>query len=182
MKTIKKIVIAVFLTITLFSCQRKPDCFGVYMDEVVPFRIQSSEGVDLLDPKNPTSFNIDSIKIYYMMPDGTPKYYYNQNADLSRGFFISNAETYFCISVWVESSSVNGGIMSDTTVTYIQWNSFDTDTIKTFLKGRSEDISNPKYGGNCIFYTYEKVWYNGKLIINSYEEQQQSGEIPIIVK
>ena len=63
--------------VILLSCKHtvsrygQTDCFGVYMDETFTFYVRDSAGNDLLDPSNPNGYNIDSIRVYYLLTDGT---------------------------------------------------------------------------------------------------------------
>ena len=66
------------ISVILLSCKHTvtkyavtDDCIGVFMDEVFAFYVRDSVGNDLLDPSNPNGYNIDSIRVYYLLTDGT---------------------------------------------------------------------------------------------------------------
>ena len=66
------------ISVILLSCKHtvtkyavNDDCIGVFMDEVFAFYVRDSVGNDLLDPSNPNGYNIDSIRVYYLLTDGT---------------------------------------------------------------------------------------------------------------
>ena len=66
-----KVTIVIVLCFLTLSCKKKQNCFGVYMDETFTFYVRDSASNDLLDPSNPNGYNIDSIRVYYLLTDGT---------------------------------------------------------------------------------------------------------------
>jgi len=66
---------------------------------------------------------------------------------------------------------------------YIEWNSQETDTIfVTFVR-----LESPKDKdiGACKVDAYDKVYYNGKLIVSSWKdniEKMSQGVYPVIIK
>jgi len=182
---IKKILVLIVLTV-LISCkhtQPHSHCFGEYVDTGLRFKVEDAEGNNLLGNK----INPDSIKIYYLYEDGCVEFYYSMSSDNHRGFGIQND----IIGVALRTNKMHShgdnyyNIPFADREMYIEWNSQDTDTIfTTFLKMVST-TDEPLPSGYCEFDVYDKVYYNGKLIVSSWEDNQEKmsqGIYPTIIK
>lgn len=109
------------------------------------FSVYISQDVDLLDPSNPNHYEEEQIKLFYIV-DETMIEVYNPNLDYPRNILIFHheIEDEYRIRVFLNDSDT-----SEKTITHVQWNNTDTDTIEATFKrsDRSLDVS--------------KVWLNG---------------------
>jgi len=188
MKTYIKITVLSVFLLLLQSCDKQRDdcdrdCFGFYIDENLVLKVQDMEGNNLLNNK----YFTDSIKLYYIYTDGCKIYYYNIASDVKKGFIMYNDVIDIGL-IPISYHEHNGKFYStsnDTCQMFIEWNSQDTDTIVTtfvHLKGTKE---NPLPSGYCRWDLYDKIYYNGKLIVSSWEDNQEKmsqGIYPTIIK
>ena len=180
--SIKKILLFIVVLTVFFNCRKRTGCFGEYVNVILPIKIVDTNGQNLLN----NGFDIDSIQIYYVYHDGCVILCNNPGLDISKGFVINGD----LIRIVLEDPGHehNGNIynipFSDKTL-YIKWNSQDTDTIfTTFLKMVST-TDEPLPSGYCEFDVYDKIYYNGKLIVSSWEDNRKKmsqGIYPTIIK
>ena len=179
---IKKIIICLIVLTVFISCRKRINCYGDYEDVILPIKIVNTNGQNLLN----NGFDIDSIQIYYLYEDGCVILCNKPGLDISKGFLINGD----LIGIVLEDPGHehNGNIynipFSDKTL-YIKWNSQDTDTIFTKYARKRPSIDESLPGGYCTFDVYNEVYYNGKLIVSSWEDNQEKmsqGIYPTIIK
>lgn len=154
---VMKNIIFILSTIMVFSSCDSQELGGTAynVSTSIEITVESENGVDLLNPDNPNSFREDSIKIYYLI-DGIVEEIYNPDMDTPRKFNIHEPQEgsfgkYWMglgLNVHISDSTEAGGA-----ITYIKWNSMDTDTVKCTIK----------VGVNYVI--LDKVWYNDELVI-----------------
>jgi len=148
----------IFLFLFCISCNKDhivKDSTVVAVD--ISLAVKNKRGDDLLNPENPNSFKKDEIKIFYLIngkSEEASSYYSDRGYDLDnpRSFSIfkyRNTNNYRIGIV------LNADISEEFPITYIKWNSMDTDTIKcSILRKNNSEIIN-------------KVWLNGKIAWSS---------------
>jgi len=188
----KLFILLCLLTFVIMSCKRGEYFLDCQVD--LFFKVQNADGENILN-----NYDADSIKIYRVMPDGCLVFVDEKVSieSCSRGFkfwelsssgslslppvnnpimqlYLVNQNVHFHGSS--ESPDfVSGSSFLDVQncTTYIQWNSQDTDTVyATFTHNKNKHY-------------YDKVYYNGKLIVSSWEdnyEKRSQGIYPVIVK
>jgi hypothetical protein len=171
----------------LFACSKYPDCYGVYLDMEMPIKLVNTNGDDLLK----TSMYGDSIEIYHVYEDGCAVLDYVPSADIKEGYYITGNIINVALDArgghWHNDKLYYPDSPSkmENSITYIKWNSQDTDTIyATFIHLRATDKQPLSYG-YCVFDFYDKVYYNGKQIIESWDDNQEKmsqGIYPTIIK
>ena len=180
------------LTFVIMSCERGGYFLDCQMDLL--FKVQNADGENILN-----NYEADSIKIYRVMPDSCLVLVDEKVSieSCSRGFrfwelsesgslietpannpimqlYLVNQNSHFHGSS-ASPDFVSGGSMLDvqSCTTYIQWNSQDIDTVyATFTHNKNKHY-------------YDKVYYNGELIVSSWEdhyEKMSQGIYPIIIK
>jgi hypothetical protein len=143
-----KKILTFFAITTFFSCESQ-DRNGISSynyNTIVSFSVFNAKGEDLLDSNSPNHLDVSKIKLFYVV-DGVSKEFFNANLDNARNFKIFKHEKEYRINV-----VMNDEDKSEKTITYIQWNEKNTDTIETTFF-RSKTSIYPK-----------DVWLNGKLV------------------
>lgn len=120
------------------------------------------------------NYSESSINIQYLVGGKVVGYTYNSNGaifDNPRGFFLgilSGNETGKGMRVFL-----NNDISEEYPITYIHWNSTETDTLKVhYIR---------KNNGNYV--SWDKIWLNGILVLDySSVESNLKGDIITIVK
>lgn len=161
----KNLIFLLLVSILIVSCNsddNSNDDPFYYLGRDVEFKVTSIDGIDLLNPYNANAFLENNIKIYNLI-DNEIVEVYNPNAEYTRDFKIvspenSGIEEYF-IRVYINNPEL------ENTITYIEWNETDTDTIRT------NSVSN----GNSLVLT--QAWYNDNLLIDENTES-----LPEIIK
>jgi len=177
-------IFIVVIVLCLYSC--KPKCFGIEVDMGLVLKIQDEHGNNLLNSR----YFSDSIKLYHIFSDGCTVYYYNNASDVPNGFIIYNDVIVIdLIPLRIHEHGDNLYRFSPSTVDscrmFIEWNSQDTDTIFTTFAHIKSTKKNPLPSGYCSWHLYDKVYYNGKLIVSSWEDNQEKmsqGIYPVIIK
>lgn len=151
----KKTLILISILTLLISCNsndKEEEEQLIYGTSVLSFceiTVKDRAGNNLLDPTNPNSFDIDNIKIFYLI-DGEKKEFYEEHLDAPKGFRVIQhdftSEYQFIIHL-------NYDRTEDFSTTYIQWNENDTDTIKALFK----------YPPNTSSVLLRTVWQNNEL-------------------
>lgn len=135
--------------ILIVACEKENHNAQSVLDVNIYITVWDIAGHNLLDPGYMGSFKEDSIKLFYLI-NGVTEEVYNPNQLYPRNFDIFN-------DIWPDSSiykiqiSPNIDDSSLKPITYIQWNSYDTDTIICEYRREKGLIS-------CT-----KVWFNGQL-------------------
>jgi len=177
-----KIILLVAVLLCIAGCNRSRDC--MYLDFELKLTYRDHNNVDLLDTTSIKHYNPDSIKIYFLASDGCVVYYYHKIADNSeayKGFDIvqtSHSGYVFCLDLigirCVSHKHGNTDVNNFDTVShrtiYIQFNENEIDTVYATF-----------YHVNC-WNTYDKIYYNGKLIMQSYPREGTWSNIPTIIK
>lgn len=143
---------AVLLVGLIVACDGDDQCCA-NIDTSISISVKNEDGLDLLDPQNPGAFQEEVIKIFYLT-DGKVEEHYEPNRDAPRGFSIykESAIDRYAIQVYP-----NDDVSEEFPVTYIRWNTDDTDTIKCEYQ-RTE---------NAVVCT--KVWFNDEIKWEAYE-------------
>lgn len=139
-----------FLILLIIPCALMTSCSKendngeeIHMGVSFDIAVVDSAGNDLLDPETPNAYAIDSVKEFYSKPlHGQLKdyvftpYMYDKKRN---GYTILRIEC-------------NNNENKKYPLSYLKWNSADTDTLKTKFR-RANGVS------------IDSVWYNGKLLI-----------------
>lgn len=141
----KNITILLLVFIVLTSCKEQP-IRGVNVEVDTYLWVRNSNGQNLLDPATPGHYSRDSIKIFYDI-NGRKIEMFDPNLRDPRNFavlkFEPNGEYYIRIFTNMEKTPDN------VTLTYIQWNSADEDTIRVAYERSSSSV------------VVDKAWWNG---------------------
>ena len=142
------------MALILFSsCSSDDEQFIV--SAAIDISVKDSEGNDLLNPENVNSFKENQINIFYVV-NGQELIFYNGDLAHPKGFFIYKEEkSEFRIRVFPNMDK-----NLELPVTYIKWNSTDTDTIRCSIERKS----------NSEIVT--KVWLNENLVWEGYETER----------
>ena len=186
---ILKVTIVIVLCFLTLSCNKKQDCLGVYMDETFTFYVRDSAGNDLLDPSNPNGYNIDSIRVYYLLTDGTlhnGQTYYEFEKGVGRNpgdYELMRSEDGYVLDFILYTRHSKKSIHKRPII-YIDWNDSDRDTIISKLITRRGDPKDPTDAGYCIFSLWDTIWYNGKVIAADWKKTTCLQEFvpPVIIK
>ena len=182
------------ISVILLSCKHtasrhgEPDCFGIYKDEIFKICVRDSKGNDLLDPSNPNGYNIDSIRVYYLLTDGTlhkGQTYYEFEKGVARNpgdyELVRGKDGYlldFMLSTIHSIKRENKYPMM-----CIYWNKKDRDIIRSKLITRRGNPQDPTDAGYCVFITWDTVWYNDKIIATDWKEtKKRLLSPPVIIK
>jgi hypothetical protein len=145
--TMKKLIV-LLASVTFFACSKTEGTGSTYLNTSFDFSISNAENEDLLDPETPNHYEEADMKLFFEN-DGEIQTVYVPNLDKPRRINIYEHQNEYRVSL-----GLNHAETSDTLITYIQWNSIDTDTIKAIFR----------YGGDAdkklYFMEVEKVWLN----------------------
>ncbi len=171
MKTkISIVILGIVLAITLVACEWWH--YGTIIEDGIDIRLTDINGNNLLDSTNPNAFDVDSIQIYRLLPDGNLWLAQNEGTHCPNGFEVYKGE-YAKMYIEVSSDGPDHPELSmtkiDNSTTYIRWNSQDTDTVYATIYH--------KKGLHCI----DEVYYNGKLMIEGYLKRGSSALVKIHV-
>ncbi|MBS3993084.1 MAG: hypothetical protein KGZ87_05150 [Bacteroidetes bacterium] len=138
---------------------------GFNLENQVYLSIKNSDGQNLLDASTENSFNINAIRLYYLI-DNEPV-----EVTIENGYNMGSTELTSdkLLKVFTNPSSSN--IIEKTSeydvvenIAYLALSETEIDTIKTYSKS----------GQN--YFLVSKVWYNGELVW----ERETGGVIEII--
>ena len=138
----------IILTATLlFSCDKSDEPIkGIIVDTAIEFSVLNSQNEDLLNPETPNHIDTEGIKLFYVI-DGETQGVYDSSRNYPRNFLVFKHENTYRIRVFLNDADT-----ADKSVTYIQWNDNDTDTIEAIFKRPTNGI------------LVEKIWLNGEHI------------------
>lgn len=179
------------ISVILLSCKHtasrhgEPDCFGIYKDEIFKICVRDSKGNDLLDPSNPNGYNIDSIRVYYVLTDrtlykGQTSYHIFDNIKNPGDYQLMRSKDGYVLDFILRTLHSK---KSDHELPkmYIDWNDSDRDTIKAKLITRRGDPKDTTDAGYCIFAVWDTIWYNGKLIAADWKKTMLQGFVPPVI-
>ncbi|MCK5794676.1 MAG: hypothetical protein KAH12_08210 [Anaerolineales bacterium] len=142
----KKLVVILSI-ISFVGCSKSDDNLPLYHRDVIfDFSVFNSRNEDLLDPATINHYDSKGIKIFYEI-DGETKEIYDPHLDYPRHFMIYEHEHEHRIQV-----SLNDSNTPENSITYIQWNNVDSDTIEVLFESTERSI------------LMRNVWFNGQLI------------------
>ncbi|MDR1543175.1 MAG: hypothetical protein LBS50_01940 [Prevotellaceae bacterium] len=110
--------------------------------------------------------------------------------NISKGFRMYSDVIEISTTVWFYHTH-NGKVYSivssktEPCTIYLEWNSQDTDTIQATSVTIKSTKDKPLPGGICKVLAYDKIYYNGNLIVASWENNQEKmsqGIYPTIIK
>lgn len=149
----------ILIAIMLFACSKSNEMEEQqYNLEVgVEFSVFNSQNEDLLNPENPNHLDVTAIKLFYVI-NGEKQEVYNPDLDSPRNFRIFKHENEYRIGVTLNHSET-----SSKTVTYIQWNNSDVDTIEATIKTAQNSLYKDEIWLNGLH-----VWERGDNTIEPY--------------
>lgn len=106
------------------SCQ-EDGIDGYNLDTQFRFEVRNVSDISLLDPANPNALEASQIDIYYLVEE-EKKRVYNGNYDLPENFSIGVDEL---TDSYVMTLSPNENSNDNSSITFIEWNENDTDTV-----------------------------------------------------
>ena len=130
-------------------------------DTAIEIGVTDMDCNDLLNPSNPASFKKEEIKFFYLN-QGVIEEVYNEMRDAKRNFLMYKNDNKSWRNRLPNSEYLmrlfpNLSSLEKLPVTYIQWNTEDTDTIQC------------EYDRSEGFVACSKVWLNGELVWNGSE-------------
>jgi hypothetical protein len=152
----KKTLILISLLTLFIGCnsnekeEEEQIIYGTRVASSLRMTIKDNVGNNLLDPNNPNSFDIDNIKIFYLI-NGKKNEYYEEHLHAPKGFKVIQDEFTFEYQFVIFLNNIK---TEEFPITYIQWNENDTDTIKALFK----------YYPNSSSIEQKKIWYNNEVI------------------
>lgn len=154
-----KNLLIILVAIMLFACSKSNEIEEQqYNLEVgVQFSVFNSQNEDLLNPENPNHLDVTTIKLFYVV-NGENQEVYNPDLDNPRNFRIFKHENEYRISVILNHSETSGK-----TMTYIQWNNSDVDTIEATIKKTQNSLYKDEIWLNGIH-----IWERGNNTIEPY--------------
>ena len=188
------------------ACNPPPppnNCFGIHFDYSLFLKVQNEFGENLLNEQHPNYIDIDSVNLYGIAKDGCEVFLYDKYADISKGFRVWGSGDNAMLQIVLEGNGLcafhyHGSTkieeyeyfhpekIADCTL-LLKWNSqnTDTDTIYTTFVHLNSTAENPLPNGYCKMHLYNKIYYNGELIVSSWEdnmEKMSQGIYPTIIK
>jgi hypothetical protein len=146
-----KNVILMLLSIILLNSCSDDGTDAIVISIGMNFIVVDKMGNDLLDPKNESAINENDIKILYLVNGEVKKGDISGYIpDYPNNFLIT--ESRIGLPEYVLTVFLNSESMDSETITYLQWNENDTDTIKSTIY-RSEEVTS-----------VTKVWLNDSLV------------------
>ena len=168
-----------------------------------PFRLFSSDSVDLFLPDTGSKYNYDENeekiwiwylveKIYIGSQEDTLIRYYRPNFDWSKAVSFRHFKDvcYNRFPPWYSCTEGDFNVMAiglihgygdgraEHSTMYIEWDTNDFDTIYTTFRKQVEGTPEFPYG----YYTLDSVWYNQKLVYTWEQSIEDWCYVPIIIK
>ncbi|MDO5969950.1 hypothetical protein Q4Q35_09020 [Flavivirga aquimarina] len=149
----------VILVVTLlFACGKSNEMEEQYnLDVGLEFSVLNSQNEDILNPENPNHLDVANIKLLYVI-NGEKQEVYNPNLDNPRNFMIYKHENEYRIKITLNHSETSGK-----SITYIQWNDSDVDTIEVNINRTQNSILQDE-----IWLNGKQVWQRGDNTIDPY--------------
>ena len=167
------------------------------------FRLFSPDSVDLFLPNTNNKYNYneneDKIWLWYLVEkiytgtqEDTLIRFYRPNLDnqkaISFGLFrdicYNRFQPYYSCTegdfnvMGIALIAGYGDRRAEECTMYIEWDTHDFDTIYTKFRKQVKGTPEFPYG----YYTYDSVWYNGKLVYTWVQRENDWCEVPIIIK
>lgn len=135
------------IAIAIISCDNSDNQVDdYYFIDSITFSIFNSQNEDLLNPVILNNIDAEGIKLFYRI-NGENKEVYNPNLDYPRNIIVNKPENDYIIRILPNYSP-----KEEKSITYIQWNDKDTDTLEVMFKNSQYGILN------------DEIWLNGKQI------------------
>ncbi len=158
----KKIIILLisFTFLVFWSCSKED---GIEQEEYGPgpiiksnviINIKNKDGKDLLNPSTAGYLPFEQMKLYYLIK-GKKNEVYDPNMAVPRGIKLITTKNPYQLAVSVYSGDdveEKNGVKKGISITYLEFNSNITDTIKTEWEAKEHE-----------YYKITKFWYNNKL-------------------
>lgn len=138
----KYLVFMISFSALFLSCEKSQK--NEFISTSVDIYVQNAIGEDLLESTYLSSF----IKLFYEI-DNEKVEVYNENLDAPRGIKIVEIEGTQALRVTLNTSD------NDYPITYIEWNEFDTDTIR----------NNYTKTDDGLVFRLDTLWYNGERML-----------------
>lgn len=139
--------------ITMVSCSEddKNDLDSYNFSGSFDMKVVNAAGEDLLDPQHPNAINPDNVKLYYYR-NGVSEEVFNPDLHAPRNFWVIQDPDggEYMIRMVPNYYEAEGN-----TITYIEWNESDTDTIESEFSFHDDAT------------LLHKVWYNGELKLDT---------------
>ncbi len=146
------------LIASIQGCDNSDDKMQQFnLDTGVEFSIRNTENEDLLNPGNPNSFDVNTIKVFYVI-DGKTTEVYDKDLDYPRNFRIYEHQDEYRIAIFPNHAETE-----QKPITYVQWNESDRDTIEV-----AYDRSQDALLQNRIWLNGEQVWERGDNTVDPY--------------
>lgn len=141
-----KLLIALITILTFSGCKNNNCCTLISLD--VNLEVQSSAGLDLLDPQNGNSFTQNNIDVFYLK-EGTFVKVYDASKDFPKGIQIYKEGAGKNVLRLFANTSTDH---MNNSITLIKFGNTQADTLKAQLQKDGTSI------------TISKAWINGVLI------------------
>ena len=139
--------------LSIISCS-KDNNEKLNIDTSIDLSVKDSYGVDLLNPNNPNTLDVDAIEIQYVS-NGQAITVNNINLDYPKGFFIYKHNNEYRMRLFP-----NDDKDENYPITYIKWNGNDIDTLNC-------KIERNKNSQIC-----KAVWFNGSIVWDDYNKER----------
>lgn len=154
-QTFMKKLLIILTILTFFACDSNDDNkdFYMYVNISTYFSVFNVQGDDLLDPENPNHIDTSKIKIFYVI-NGVKK----ELTDNPKKYELYTKEQKN-INAYSIEVIMNDSEKIKKSITYVQWNEKDTDTIEATYVRDKKNVIYPK-----------EVWLNGTLVTGNTKE------------
>ena len=149
------IILAIIVLITISCSKEKEEPSTDFISVVFHFNILNKEREDLLNSNTANYYPADSMKLYYLINNEVIEVL-DTNMDSPRNIFLITTCNPHRLGIASYDGlegliSENDSVKTGISITYLELDSTDTDTIKT----EWESADN--------YFINKKVWYNGVL-------------------
>lgn len=175
MKNMNILLLLIIIFLGISCSEENNNLVGYQYDTSIYIEVVDQQGSDLLDTSNTNHFNIDNIKIFHMI-DGELTECFNGLSDVPKGFEIINPNHYSfneqCL-FWLQATDISyhtNKLETLQPITYIQWSEMDMDTIQCQYSQTESSLITTK------------VWFNGNVVWNIDEKENNDPRLFQIVK
>ncbi len=120
---------AVILFAACSSSDDETNEFNAIHATAIEVSLFNTENEDLLDPENPNHWDTSKFKLFYVIDGKKQEVNYGPLMDYPKGYHVFKHANEYRVSI-----SLNESEMEDRSITYIQWNDKDIDTIESSLE------------------------------------------------